>query len=230
MEVMESKVPSGFGRPDFNGLERMLFRFFQLENYCYSKWFGFRYRDRVKLGKNCSIHPHTFVHRGTGMVEMGDGVILERGLHKIFFNLEPNSKVVIGDHTWFLTFDGQTIFSCKSGAEISLGKDCWLAGGHFAAAKKITIGEHTLIGRGCLVLDSDLHQMDNESPVQCAPVTIGSHCWLPNNITILKGVTIGDHCVIGNNSLVTDDIPDHSFAAGTPARVIRKIGERDRVP
>jgi len=227
---VERKIKKGFGQPEFNHLEKVLFRALYLENLIYSQWFRLRYRDRVLLGKNCQIHAHSFILRGTGTVEMGNNVIVERGLHRVFFNLEPLSRVRIGDNTWFQTYESDVIFSCKSGAEISLGKNCWFAGGHLSASQRITIGEHTLIGRGCHFLDSDLHKMDNDSELKTAPITIGSHCWFPCNIIVLKGVTIGDHCVIGSGSIVMDDIPDQSFAAGIPARIIRKINDRDKVP
>jgi acetyltransferase-like isoleucine patch superfamily enzyme len=35
--------------------------------------------------------------------------------------------------------------------------------------------------------------------------------------------------VIGTGSLVNSDIPPNSFAAGRPARVIKRIGDRDGV-
>ena len=59
------------------------------------------------------------------------------------------------------------------------------------------------------------------------PVTIGNDCWFGANVVVCPGVTIGNNCVIGAGSVVTRDIPDNSFAAGTPCRVIRKISEAD---
>lgn len=55
------------------------------------------------------------------------------------------------------------------------------------------------------------------------PITVGNSCWLASNVTVCAGVTIGDGCVIGAGSVVTRDIPPNSFAAGNPARVIKKI-------
>lgn len=40
---------------------------------------------------------------------------------------------------------------------------------------------------------------------------------------VCPGVTIGENTVIGAGSVVTRDIPDHVFAAGNPARVIRRL-------
>lgn len=46
---------------------------------------------------------------------------------------------------------------------------------------------------------------------------------------ILPGVTIGEDTVIGAGSVVTKDIPANVAAAGNPCRVMREIGERDRL-
>ena len=59
------------------------------------------------------------------------------------------------------------------------------------------------------------------------PVSIGHDCWLGANVTICPGVTIGNNCVIGAGAVVTRDIPDNSFAAGVPCKVIREITEAD---
>ncbi len=59
------------------------------------------------------------------------------------------------------------------------------------------------------------------------PVHIGHDCWLGASVTVCPGVTVGDGCVIGAGSVVTRDIPAHTFAAGVPCRVIRPITEAD---
>lgn len=57
----------------------------------------------------------------------------------------------------------------------------------------------------------------------------GDNCWLASNVTVTGGVRIGNGCVIGAGSVVTRDIPDNTFAAGNPCRVIRAITEQDAV-
>ena len=60
------------------------------------------------------------------------------------------------------------------------------------------------------------------------PVHIGDNCWIGAGAIILPGVTIGENAVIGAGSVVTRDIPANVVAVGTPCRVMREIGERDR--
>ena len=60
------------------------------------------------------------------------------------------------------------------------------------------------------------------------PVKIGRCVWLGAGVIILPGVTIGDNSVIGAGSVVTKDIPSDSVAYGNPARVARRINDRDK--
>lgn len=60
-----------------------------------------------------------------------------------------------------------------------------------------------------------------------APITIGSGVWIGGNCVIMGGVTIGDNAVIGAGSVVTRDVPPNTVAAGTPARIIRRIEENE---
>jgi acetyltransferase-like isoleucine patch superfamily enzyme len=46
---------------------------------------------------------------------------------------------------------------------------------------------------------------------------------------VTSGVTVGERSVIGANSVVTEDIPPYSIAAGAPAKVLRRV-EYDRSP
>ena len=61
------------------------------------------------------------------------------------------------------------------------------------------------------------------------PVYIGRNVWIGANAVVLPGVTIGDNTVIGAGSVVTKEIPADVVAAGNPCRVLRPIGERDRI-
>ena len=60
------------------------------------------------------------------------------------------------------------------------------------------------------------------------PVRIGRNCWLGAGVIVLPGVTIGDNTVVGAGSVVTRDLPANVLAVGSPARVLREIGSRER--
>ncbi|KOY16404.1 sugar O-acetyltransferase [Paenibacillus xylanivorans] len=104
---------------------------------------------------------------------------------------------------------------------------------------KVTIGNHTSFGPNVTIVTpihpfiaSERRQMLDQhgtpkSLCYAKPVTIGNDVWISANVTVCGGVTIGDGCVIGAGSVVTQDIPENSFAAGVPCRVIRKITESD---
>ena len=48
-------------------------------------------------------------------------------------------------------------------------------------------------------------------------------------VIVLPGICIGDNTVVGAGSVVTHDLPDNVVAVGNPCRVLRTIGERDRL-
>jgi maltose O-acetyltransferase len=63
-----------------------------------------------------------------------------------------------------------------------------------------------------------------------SPITIGDNVWLGGGAIVCPGVTIGDDTVVGAGAVVTRDLPAGVVAVGNPARVLREIGEQDRVP
>ena len=60
-------------------------------------------------------------------------------------------------------------------------------------------------------------------------VHIGKNVWVGAGAILMPGVKIGDNTVIGAGSVVTKDIPSDVVAVGNPCRVIRLIGEKDKL-
>ncbi len=60
------------------------------------------------------------------------------------------------------------------------------------------------------------------------PVRVEENVWIGAGAILLPGVTVGKNSVIGAGSVVTRDIPPNVVALGTPCRVLREIGPRDR--
>jgi acetyltransferase-like isoleucine patch superfamily enzyme len=150
---------------------------------------------------------------------------------------------------WPLHGDALTMFRegrLELGAQVLLEPGVWLtapapgririgAGTFFnigvmvAAKELVEIGEYCMFANGCFVTDANHRFDDPNTPVPWqgftskGPTRVGDNVWCGANVVITSGVTIGERCVIGANSVVTEDIPPFSIAAGVPAKVIRQI-------
>jgi maltose O-acetyltransferase len=61
------------------------------------------------------------------------------------------------------------------------------------------------------------------------PITIADNVWLGGGTIVGPGVSIGEDTVVGAGAVVARDLPAGVVAGGVPARVLREIGEEDRV-
>jgi acetyltransferase-like isoleucine patch superfamily enzyme len=91
----------------------------------------------------------------------------------------------------------------------------------------VEIGEGTIIGGGCMIIDTDFHpRLDDgswgsDAKAVSKPIFIGRKCFIGARSIILKGVRIGDGAVVGAGSVVTRDVADGVIVAGNPASIIR---------
>ena len=58
------------------------------------------------------------------------------------------------------------------------------------------------------------------------PVGIEKSVWIAAGATIIGGVTVGENSLVAAGSVVTKDVPPDTLVGGSPARVIRSIGDR----
>ena len=87
--------------------------------------------------------------------------------------------------------------------------------------------------RLCLLNEQDLPEMLRPCRAWIAPgsapdetpETLGAGMAAGMNCLVLKGVTIGEGAIIGAGSVVTRDIPPFCLAAGSPARVLRRLDQ-----
>jgi acetyltransferase-like isoleucine patch superfamily enzyme len=63
-----------------------------------------------------------------------------------------------------------------------------------------------------------------------ARVRISDGAYLGTNAVILKGVTVGECAVVAAGSVVTRDVPPRTLVGGAPAKVLRELTVRYRLP
>lgn len=168
-------------------------------------------------------------------VETEPGFVTLYGMPII--NKHPQARIVLGNGVTIISDSKYNdaginhpaiLAATQPGAEIILHYGVGLSGTSIVAEKRIEIGANTMLGANTNIYDNDFHAVNAEDRLAgkkglCAPIKIGGKCWFASNVTVLKGVTVGDEVVVGAMSLVTKDIPKRVFAAGVPAKVIKRL-------
>jgi acetyltransferase-like isoleucine patch superfamily enzyme len=114
--------------------------------------------------------------------------------------------------------------SVVRGATLSIGDQVYMnAGTSIEVWHDVRIGSNCLFGPFASVIDDDRHEVEPGAILHKGPTILGDNVWLGRSAAVMPGVTIGDGSVIGANAVVTRDIPPNCFAAGAPAKVIRKL-------
>ena len=98
------------------------------------------------------------------------------------------------------------------------------------------------IGDGSNVQDGTIIHCDHEQPtlvgrnvtighrVLLHGCTVGDDSLIGNGAMLLDGVRVGAGCLVGAGSMITPgkEIPPGSVVLGSPGRVVRAVGERER--
>lgn len=138
------------------------------------------------------------------------------------------SQVSFGGH---LVSDGRLVIVAGQNARLTIGERTYFnEGAMLSCLEAVSIGSGCRFGPNVKVFDND-HRFSARNGVSqehsTAPVSIGDHCWLGANVTILKGTHIGDNCVIGAGCVVKGIIPAGSLVTQSRALEIRPIRDED---
>ena len=91
--------------------------------------------------------------------------------------------------------------------------------GHFSYVGDATVGSGANIGAGTVTCNYDGERKHHTE--------IGEGAFIGSGTMLVAPVRVGKGARTGAGAVVTKDIPDHTVAVGTPARVIRKLKEDD---
>jgi len=167
---------------------------------------GYRLRAWCKLrGKRLvgARSLHVFGHldiRGPGVVELGDGVIIE--MRVTAFTYSPHAVIRIGTHSF-------------------------LNGTRFGCAEEITVGRDAILGESH-IFDTDFHstaanRWDPNVRARVRAVRLADNVWVAANAGLLPGTTIGENSVVGFGAICSGPYPANVVIAGNPARVLKTI-------
>ncbi len=113
---------------------------------------------------------------------------------------------------------------------LTLGKETQVNNALFnTVSGDIMINDYAFFGHNVCLL-TGTHDYNNTDldrqhivPSTGRDIVIGRGVWIASNVTVIGPCNIGDNAVIGVGSLVTGDIQENSFYAGSPAKFKKKI-------
>ncbi|HEX4644811.1 MAG TPA: acyltransferase [Verrucomicrobiae bacterium] len=142
------------------------------------------------------------------------------------------------------TFLG-AMFDVGPRGRVKLGDYALIHGARIICDDEISIGDYALISWNVVLMDTYRLPLNPESrrkeleslatrPLRLAaanvparPIRIERNVWIGFDACILPGVTIGEGAVVGAKSVVTENVPPYTVVAGNPARVIRRLKQKE---
>lgn len=172
----------------------------------------------VLFGRNITLRVTKRIELGNRMLVDDNAVLDAKG--------DPEKSFVrCGDE---VEISRNAILACKARGSITLGNFVSIGRNVLmSAVASIKIGDNCSIGPYAAILASGHDWSDPEMPVLLQGRAIGDimiedNVWIGAHVTVMDGVTIGANSVIAVGSVVSQDIPPYTIAAGAPARVVRK--------
>lgn len=165
--------------------------------------------------------------------------------NSIYIRKHKESKIVVGDNMVFasgscynpLCRNLKGCIHTAKNAQLIIGNNVGISSAVIWCSNKIEIGDNTLIGGDCILLDTDAHSLDFEIRkekkivrdgmtldsilAKKSPIVIENDVLIGTRCIILKGVTIGARSVIAAGSVVSKSIPSDCIAGGNPCKIIK---------
>jgi len=117
---------------------------------------------------------------------------------------------------------------------LAIGDGCILNGNNFLdLSARITLEDGVSLGPGVVIMTHNRYNynafLERELAHTCGKkdVLIKEGAGLKANVLVIMGIKIGRNAVIAGGAVVNRDVPDNTFAAGVPARLIKVIGAQD---
>ena len=187
-------------------------------------------REKIHSGKIYWPNDPTIMEEQLGYLDLMDEYNrTPRRLQKERFEMLKKLFAEVGENCYIES----PYFANWGGHHVHLGSNIYAnAGLKLVDDTHIYIGDNTMLGPNVTIATAG-HPIDPTLRARGLqynlPVRIGKNCWLGAGVIVMPGITIGDNTVIGAGSVVTKDIPSGVVAVGNPCRVLREVGEHDKI-
>lgn len=186
----------------------------------------------VQIGQDTIVQPNTFLR---GKTVIGSGCVI--GPNSILEDAAVGNdckvlasvleKAVLEEHVEMGPFcrlrKGAHLASHVHMGNFGEVKDSYLGPGtkmgHFSYIGNATIGQNVNIGAGTITCNYD--------GVHKHPTEIGDEVFIGSDTMLVAPVKIGARSRSGAGAVITRDVPEDTLVAGVPARVLRKLKEKD---
>jgi acetyltransferase-like isoleucine patch superfamily enzyme len=171
---------------------------------------------------NVRLHPQAYV-------ETTESFQLFRSRAEVGLEVDLGAGVYTG-----------SMFDVGPRGRVRLGRYSMVNCARLICDDSIEIGDHVLVSWNAVIMDSyrrpdsvdgrraEMARMCVEvlppgEVFDARPIVLRDNVWIGFDAIILPGVTIGEGSIVGARSVVTEDVPPYTIAAGNPARIIRAI-------
>jgi bifunctional UDP-N-acetylglucosamine pyrophosphorylase/glucosamine-1-phosphate N-acetyltransferase len=168
----------------------------------------------VQIGQGCVLGPNTTIRDSS----IGEGCrveasVVEGAVLEGEVEVGPFGHLRSGSHL------GRGVHMGNYGEVKNSRLEAGVKMGHFSYIGDAHVGENVNIGAGTITCNFDGKQKQHTE--------IGADAFIGSDTMLVAPVKIGKGARTGAGSVVTKDVPDYSLAVGMPARVIRKLKDRD---
>lgn len=139
---------------------------------------------------------------------------LESIFELLFFKFLFGERLIVGKKTtWRKRFN----LMIDRNAKVVIGENCFFNNDcSINAYGQIKIGNGSVFGENVKIYDHNHRFSRRDLPIKeqgyvVGSISIGEHCWIGSNVTILKGTEIEDFCVIGAGTVIKGKIPAGSI-------------------
>lgn len=170
--------------------------------------------DGVSLGKRVYFKKIPSIYKvRKAVISIGNGTTINSNNFGYHLNMNSKTKIIAD----------------RKESVIIIGENCRIHGTCIHAFNTIKIGNNCLIAANTNIIDANGHLLSFDNPSNRIntvdlgkPITIHDNVWIGANCLILGGVVIGNGAVVAANSVVKNNVPSMSVAAGNPAITIKQ--------